>query len=116
MQLGDSGLGSTEREPVNKRNENDNLAGKQYTNSPEKQARYFDGQTSFGSALVTRTHQVNPGNHDIQAKKMMVSNLGRPQQQQASTKSGINTIYSNVNSQSQALHHQAAKQHMQSQQ
>ena len=62
VQLGDTDQGSTGRGAegsINKRNDTTSLVLKS-SYCPETQSKYFDAQNSLGSALVSRTQQVNP--------------------------------------------------------
>jgi len=58
---------------------------------------------------------VNPGSQDYHGQQLVSVNFARAQQTTATNKSG-NSMYSNANSQSQALHQQAVKHVMQNQQ
>ena len=77
VQLGENDHGSTDRDTINKRNDNASLVLKNSYYGPEKQSKYFDGQNSFGNALVSRTQQVHPGGQDYRGAQLGGVNLAR---------------------------------------
>ena len=73
-------MNSTERDSINKRNDNASLVLKNSYYGPEKQQKYFESQqNSLGAAFVSRTQQVNPIGNDYCAQQLLQVNMVRQQ-------------------------------------
>lgn len=117
MQLGDTDQGSTGRGAegsINKRNDTTSLVLKS-SYCPETQSKYFDAQNSLGSALVSRTQQVNPAaGGDYHGQQYISMNLARAPAGTAGNKAGnAGAIqYNTVGAQGQPLPQHAVKHAM----